>query len=164
MVQPALPTTTFEDRMTLRYGDTEIQLLHHGPAHTLGDALVYFPASKVLFAGDLAFFYAMPLCRGDMANWVRVCDIIRDMSVETIIPGHGPVGGKQELEDMREYLDFMVTKTRECFEGGLTQEEAAKAINIGDWAKWPEAERKEMNIATLYNTFEGERNSQPRQS
>jgi cyclase len=149
-VRSTPPTTTFSDHLTLRPGGRTIELHHYGPAHTLGDALVYFPASKVLFAGDLAFFYAMPLCRGDMENWVRVCDIIRDMDIETIVPGHGPLGTKRELEDMQEYLAFMVRETRAAFDEGLTREQAAQRIDIGDWAKWPEAERKEMNIATLY--------------
>lgn len=157
-VESTLPQTTFADSLTLRYGETEAQLLHHGPAHTLGDSLVYFPDSKVLFSGDLAFFYAMPLCRGNMPNWVRICDIIRDMDIETIIPGHGPVGGKRELQDMQEFMQFMVDQTRDAFANGLSEEDAAKAIDIGDWAKWPEAERKEMNIANLYATYRAESN------
>jgi glyoxylase-like metal-dependent hydrolase (beta-lactamase superfamily II) len=157
-VESTLPQTTFQDRLTLRYGETEAQLSHHGPAHTLGDSMVYFPDSKVLFSGDLAFFYAMPLCRGHMPNWVRICDIIRDMEIETIVPGHGPVGGKRELQDMQEFMQFMVDQTRDCFANGLSEEDAAKAIDIGDWAKWPEAERKEMNIASLYATYRAESN------
>jgi cyclase len=152
-VRSTLPTTTFSDHLTLRHGGREVQLHHYGPAHTLGDAMVYVPDAKVLFAGDLAFFYAMPLCRGDMENWVRVCDIIRGMDVETIVPGHGPLGTKRELQDMQEYLEFMVRETRRAFDEGLTPEQAAQRIDIGDWAKWPEAERKEMNIATLYGMW-----------
>lgn len=158
-VEPTLPVTTFADRLTLRYGDTEAQLIHHGPAHTLGDSLVYFPDSKVLFTGDLAFFYATPLSRGHMPNWVRICDIIRDMDVDLVVPGHGPTGGKQELQDMQEYLEFMVAQTRDAFENGLSEEEAAKAIDIGQWADWPESERKEMNITNLYATFAAEKES-----
>lgn len=158
-VESTLPVTTFADRLTLRYGDTEAQLIHHGPAHTLGDSLVYFPGSKVLFTGDLAFFYATPLSRGHMPNWVRICDIIRDMDVDLVVPGHGPTGGKQELQDMQEYLEFMVAQTRDAFENGLTEEEAAKAIDIGQWADWPESERKEMNITNLYATFAAEKES-----
>ena len=94
-----------------------------------------------------------------MPNWVRICDIIRDMDIETIIPGHGPVGGKRELQDMQEFMQFMVDQTRDAFANGLSEEEAAKAIDIGDWAKWPEAERKEMNIANLYATYRAESNA-----
>ncbi|MEE8336706.1 MAG: MBL fold metallo-hydrolase [Dehalococcoidia bacterium] len=156
-VDPPLPTDTFSGDRTLRYGDTEVQLLHWGPAHTTGDVMLYFPASKLLFAGDLAFFYATPLCRGDMANWVRIIDRLDDdLDVERVIPGHGPPGGLTELADQREYLDFMLTKTRAAFDDGLTEEQAAAAIDLGQWGTWPESERKEMNIATLYRTFANE--------
>jgi len=161
-VEQTLPVTTFADRLTLRYGETEAQLYHHGPAHTLGDSMVYFPESKVLFSGDLAFFYATPLCRGHMANWVRICDIIREMDIDLVVPGHGPMGGKQELQDMQEYLEFMVVQTRDAFENGLSEEDAAKAIDIGQWAQWPESERKEMNITDLYATFAAERDARSR--
>jgi cyclase len=158
-VTPTLPHTTYADRLTLRYGETsdiEVQLHHHGPAHTLGDSLVYFPDSKVLFSGDLCFFYATPLSRGHMPNWVRICEIIKDMDIDLIVPGHGPTGGKQELQDMQEYMEFMIEQTRDAFENGLSREDAAKAIDIGQWAQWPESERKEMNIANLYATFAAE--------
>ena len=106
--------------------------------------------------GDLAFFYAMPLCRGNMPNWVKICEIIDDMDVDLIIPGHGPTGGKRELQDMQEFMQFMVKEVQECFKNGMSEEEADKAIDIGDWAKWPEAERKTMNISNLYSTFQSQ--------
>ena len=155
-VDIVLPTTTYSEKMSLMYGSTEVELLHYGPAHTLGDSLVYFPESKILFTGDLAFFYAMPLCRGNMPNWVKICEIIDGMDVDLIIPGHGPTGGKRELQDMQEFMQFMVKEVKECFENGMSEEEAGKAIDIGDWAKWPEAERKTMNISNLYSTFQSQ--------
>jgi glyoxylase-like metal-dependent hydrolase (beta-lactamase superfamily II) len=92
-----LPTLTYEDTLTLRYGETEVQLLYYGPAHTFGDTLVYFPQSKVLFAGDIGFFYSMPLVVGKVGGWLEVIDRVKDLDVELIVPGHGPVGGKREL-------------------------------------------------------------------
>lgn len=153
--EPLLPTRTFEDELTLDAGATELRLMHWGPAHTTGDAMVYLPEAKVLFAGDLAFFYATPLCRADMANWVRILERINaDLEVDLIVPGHGPIGGRAELDAQREYLDLMVTRTRACFDGGLTEAQANEAIDLGPWARWPEAERKELNISQLYRTFE----------
>ncbi|MDP6605602.1 MAG: MBL fold metallo-hydrolase, partial [Dehalococcoidia bacterium] len=151
-----LPTVTFPGDLTLHYGNTEVQLLYGGPAHTTGDVMVYFPASKLLFAGDLAFYYATPLCRGDMANWIRIIDRLDDIEIELVVPGHGPPGDLTAMADQREYLDFMLTKTRAAFDDGMTQEQAAAAIDLGQWGTWPESERKEMNIATLYSTFAAE--------
>jgi len=90
-----------------------------------------------------------------MANWVHIIDRIEhDLDVEQIIPGHGPPGGSLELSDQREYLDFLFSRTRACFEDGLSEEEAVATIDLGQWGTWPESERKAMNIAQLYQTFE----------
>jgi cyclase len=149
-VVPTYPQTTFADHLTLRYGDTEARLMHFGPAHTLGDAMVYFPESRILFSGDLAFFYATPLCRGDLENWIDVVDLMLEMEVDTIIPGHGPIGTKLELSDQREYMGLIVSRTREMFDAGVNLEDAQAQIDVGEFAQWPESERNPMNVATLY--------------
>ncbi|HWO73504.1 MAG TPA: MBL fold metallo-hydrolase [Dehalococcoidia bacterium] len=151
-----LPTLTYDDRLTLHYGQTEVELLYYGPAHTFGDTLVYFPQSKVLFAGDVAFFYAMPLVTGKVGGWLKVIDRIRELDVETIVPGHGPVGGRQELEDEREYFEFLMDQSRRCFERGLAPEEAAKEIDLGPYREWPEAERFAANVIVAYRELRGE--------
>jgi cyclase len=151
-----LPNVTYEDSLTLHYGETEVQLLYYGPAHTFGDTLVYFPQSKVLFAGDVAFFYAMPLVAGKVGGWLTVIDRVKDLDIELIVPGHGPVGGKQELEDEREYFEFVMNQSRKCFERGMTVEEAAKEIDLAPYDKWPEAERFVANVAVAYRELRGE--------
>lgn len=156
-IVPTFPTRELEGELTLRHGVHELRLLHWGPAHTRSDVMVYAPASRTLFAGDLAFFYATPIARASVANWLRIIDRIdHDLAVDRIIPGHGPPGGRLELADQREYLDFLLTRARDCFEAGLSEEQAAEAIDLGAWARWPETERKEMNIVTLYRAFRAE--------
>ena len=94
-LQPLLPARTFERDLELDLGGGSARLLHWGPAHTTGDAFLYLPESRVLFAGDVAFFYATPLCRGDMANWIRIVDRIEaELEVDVIVPGHGTPGGR----------------------------------------------------------------------
>lgn len=60
------------------------------------------------------------------------------------------------VEVGNKYLESLVEQTRDAFENGLSKEDAAKAIDIGEWAQWPESERKEMNITNLYATFAAE--------
>jgi glyoxylase-like metal-dependent hydrolase (beta-lactamase superfamily II) len=152
-----LPTLTFEDQLTLRYGGTEVQLLYYGPAHTFGDTLVYFPESKVLFAGDVAFFYSMPLAAaGKIGSWLKVIDRVKEMDVELIIPGHGPIGGKQELEDEREYFEFVMEQTRGCFERGMSPEQAVREIDLGPYKDWLDAERIIANVGVAYRELRGE--------
>jgi cyclase len=152
-----LPSVTYDGELTLRYGETEVQLLYLGPAHTFGDTLVYFPQSKVLFAGDIAFFYSMPLAgSGKIGGWLKAIDRIKDMDIDLIVPGHGPVGGKAELEDEREYFEFVMEQSRRCFERGMTTEEAVKEIDLGPYAEWLDAERIVANVGVAYRELRGE--------
>jgi cyclase len=152
-----LPTLTYEDSLTLRYGDTEVQLLYYGPAHTFGDTLVYLPQSQVLFAGDVAFFYSMPLAAGGkIGSWLKVIDRIKEMDIDLIVPGHGPIGGKAELDDEREYFEFVMEQTRGCFERGMSPEQAVREIDLGPYKDWLDAERIIANVAVAYRELRGE--------
>ncbi len=152
-----LPALTYNDSLSLMYGDTEVQLFYYGPAHTFGDTLVYFPQSKVLFAGDVGFFYSMPLAAsGKIGSWLKVIDRVKDMDVDLIVPGHGPTGGKRELEDEREYFEFVMDQARTCFEGGLTPEQAVERIDLGPYAEWLDSERMIANVAVAYRELRGE--------
>src|SRR6266700_962265 len=46
-----LPDKTFEGKLTLQVGDRTVELLEVGPAHTLGDTLVYIPADRIIVPG-----------------------------------------------------------------------------------------------------------------
>src|SRR5689334_11831123 len=117
-----VPTVTFHDRMSVYYGDTQVDLVWPGRAHTSGDAMVLLPKEKVLFMGDIAFFGVTPLNgAGFVEDWIKVCDrYLADESIETIVPGHGPVGGKAELRQMRGYLDLLWREGRKKFDAGVS--------------------------------------------
>jgi glyoxylase-like metal-dependent hydrolase (beta-lactamase superfamily II) len=101
----SLPVLTFTDRMSVHLGGETVELIRVAPSHTEGSVLVYLPARKILFAGDTLFTDVHPyLGEGDLAGWIRNLDYILTLDVTTIIPGHGPVSGKKDVEAMKEYL------------------------------------------------------------
>ncbi len=59
-IRMTLPDVTFNDRMDLRLGDREINLIYLGRAHTDGDILLHLPQDGVLYAGDIAFHRVLP--------------------------------------------------------------------------------------------------------
>jgi cyclase len=154
-----LPDLTFEGEMTFHLGDRTARLLHFGTAHTLGDALVYLPQSRLLFAGDVAFHYVTPLAfEGHISHWIEVADRVLAMDVDTIVPGHGPIGGKADLRRMRDYLALVRSEARKAFDAGVAAEEAASALGglLGEFADWGEPERVVLNVGRLYQEFRGE--------
>ena len=110
----ALPSLTFTDAMEIDLGDRKIELLHAGPSHTSGSLIVYLPGSKTLFAGDVLFVNYHPNMRdGDIPGWVKTLDTIASMDIAAIIPGHGPVSMKKDVQDLKEYLLAFDKKAKE---------------------------------------------------
>ncbi len=100
-----VPSLTFERQMNIDLGDERVELIHAGPSHTSGSAVVYLPSKKLLFAGDILFTDFHPYQGdGDMAGWTKTLDDLLAMDVEKIVPGHGPLSNKQDLREMKAYL------------------------------------------------------------
>ncbi len=153
-----LPTVTFSDRMVLHDGEREIQLWHPGmPAHTSGDATVFLPKERVLFAGDLAFHYVTPLAfQGHVGNWIEAADRLLAFDAEVIVPGHGPIGTKADVASMRDYLALVRREAKTRFDAGMPAEAAARDIKLGVYASWREAERLLPNVMRCYQEFRDE--------
>jgi glyoxylase-like metal-dependent hydrolase (beta-lactamase superfamily II) len=110
----AYPALTFSDRMEIDLGNQKVELVFHGASHTNDSIMVCLPDKNTVFAGDILFTNYHPfMADGDIEGWVKVLDHIASMGNVTIIPGHGPVSGKQDIEDMRNYLITFDKKAKE---------------------------------------------------
>lgn len=148
------PTETFKDRLTLTVGDKRVELIEVGPAHSLGDALVYVPEDKVLFTGDILFSAGTPIAwYGPVVRWINVCNMVLDMDVEVIVAGHGPISTKEDVRKMRDYLMDITEKARPLYEQGVDFLGAAYKIDLGEYRDWNDAERVIVTIQTLYDDF-----------
>ncbi len=148
------PTETFSGESVRQVGGKEVHLLEVGPAHTRGDVLVHVPGDRTVFTGDIVFANGHPVVwEGPIRNWVRACDAILAMEVETVVPGHGPLSGPVEVNALRGYLLYIEAEARRCYQAGLPRGEAARAIALDDYAAWGDAERIAVNVATLYREF-----------
>jgi glyoxylase-like metal-dependent hydrolase (beta-lactamase superfamily II) len=91
-VPPGLtwPTITFSGKMTLWLGKLEVQLLQLGRGHTKGDTVVWLPAERILFSGDLVEFDATPYA-GDayFSDWPATLDAVAALKPAQLVPGRG---------------------------------------------------------------------------
>ncbi|MBK7059874.1 MAG: MBL fold metallo-hydrolase [Rubrivivax sp.] len=91
-VPPGLtwPTLTFRGKMTLWLGQLEVQILQLGRGHTKGDTVVWLPAERILFSGDLVEFDATPYA-GDayFSDWPTTLDNLAALKPAQLVPGRG---------------------------------------------------------------------------
>lgn len=153
------PTRTFDGQLDLRVGDKPVHLIEVGPAHTRGDVLVHSPQDRVVFTGDILFIESTPIIwQGPVENWIRACTLIEDMDVDLIVPGHGPITDKHGVAQVRRYLQFVRDEARARYDAGLSAMEAARDIELAEYAAWSDAERIAVNVDCLYREFAGAEN------
>lgn len=97
--------------------------------------VVVVDAAGICFAGAMASFGVTPRCyQGDPGRWADELDRILDLA-PVIVPGHGPIGGEEEVRDLQGYL-------RACVAAGGDP----RAIPAGPWDAWSQREHDEVNV------------------
>lgn len=154
------PTETFTDRKDIQMGDTRIEVLHLGPAHSPGDTQVWLPGSKVLIAGDIAFSERMPpIFEGTCTLcWIETFETgLEPLGAEIIVPGHG---APTDLATVRhatvDYLKDLRARIAEHLENGgdLSQ---AYYVDQSQWA-WMDTfeELATKNAGVVFSEMEFE--------
>jgi glyoxylase-like metal-dependent hydrolase (beta-lactamase superfamily II) len=93
------------------------------------------PGAAVVFAGAMCSFGVTPLCfQGDPTRWADELDRVLDLA-PVIVPGHGAIGGEEEVRDLQAYL-------RACAAAGGD----VAAIGAGPWDAWSDRHHDIVNV------------------
>ncbi len=156
-IETTLPTVTFSGRHDLAVGGRLVELHEVGPAHTAGDTIVHVPSAHTVFTGDILFSHGTPIVwAGPLSNWIGACDRITALAPTVVVPGHGPVSTLADVRDCREYLSMVDREARVRHDAGMTSEEAARDIALGDFREWGEWGRIAVNVDTAYRSFDAD--------
>ena len=126
----ALPVVTYADGLKLHLNGEEVRVIHMPAGHTDGDSIVHWTKSNVIHMGDL-FFLRMSFpfvdassggnVRGVIAAADKVLAIADDQT--KIIPGHGAVASKADLQQYRNMVSEIVAKIETGIKAGKTLEQ-----------------------------------------
>jgi glyoxylase-like metal-dependent hydrolase (beta-lactamase superfamily II) len=132
--QPGLPTMTFNDRGFVHLGGKTVELYYFGRAHTSGDIFAYFPAQRLLVAGD-AFTFGAPTPQlidypggGSAKEWPQTLDRALMLDFDRVVPGHGDVTTKAELRKFRDSADAMQKRVHDMLVQKRTPEEISAVL------------------------------------
>jgi hypothetical protein len=93
------------------------------------------PGAQILFAGAMCSFGAAPLCwQGDPGRWADELDRLVELA-PIVVPGHGPIGGDEEVHDLQAYLRACVAAAGD-----------PAAIGPGPWDGWADREHDAVNV------------------
>jgi len=165
------PTEIVSGERTIRMGDTEIQILNLGRAHTGGDLMVYLPQSRVLFMSEIYLRGVFPAMRSAYpSEWVETIEKAQAMDVSIYVPGHGfidePATMSRDLEASRKAIAAVIAEAKRLHAVGLscsppvrgqsTPCEAAERAEWGPYAEWALANSQARTaILKVYQELEG---------
>jgi cyclase len=154
----APPFLTYTDAVTVWVDDLACEVRHvGGAAHTTNDSLVWLPERSVLFCGDLVFNLGTPfVLMGSVAGAIDVLEhVVRPLGAHTLVPGHGPVGGPELIDEVVEYLRFVMGTAEAGIAAGLSPLETARETDLGQFAELLDSERIVGNLYRAYAELSG---------
>ena len=134
--QSGQPVLTFTGQTAIHLGGKDVELYQFGRAHTNGDVFVYFPAHRVLAAGDaFTFGAATPQLvdyqgGGSAKEWTGTLDRALQLDFDTVIPGHGDVTTKDEMRTFRDSTLAMRNRVHENFRNRGRQTRSQRCWNL----------------------------------
>jgi cyclase len=121
-----LPTVTFSENATFHYNNDAIKVTHTPAAHTDGDAFAHFTNANIIAAGDIVFNGIYPFIDtehgGSIKGTIKAVEtILAAADNDTIIiPGHGQIMSKADLENYHHMLSTIAGK----IENAIAQEQS----------------------------------------
>ena len=142
------PTETVADKRTITLGDTDIEILNLGRAHTGGDLSVYVPGAKVLFMSEIYDHRLFPsMARAFPTEWLETIAKNQAIPATWVFGGHGfvddPATMKAELEAFRVEIAAVIAEAKRLHDAHLPCNSAqdcpaAAQANWDPYANWSE--------------------------
>lgn len=168
-----VPNVTYKDRLTVGTGEDRVELYSFGQAHTGGDTFVYFPASHVLFMGDVMAWNMAPFLPSGGASLLPGVEeklISAVKGVKFVVEGHGYVDTWKDLVRITHFNRDLVSFAKAAYDRGDPPSAAVAELKKNpDYAPLLDTRIKDglpygntplaranMNVNVAYAEFAGE--------
>jgi cyclase len=129
-----LPTQVVsKNKETLKIDGVRLEVFHWAPAHTSGDLVVYLPAEKIVFTGDIiAMQMPDPLIHleknGSSEGWITTARGIVALNADQFVPGHGDVQTKDVIQKRLADAEAKRAKIKDLVAQGKSLDEIKAAV------------------------------------
>jgi glyoxylase-like metal-dependent hydrolase (beta-lactamase superfamily II) len=161
-VKLGTPDVVYDGSCDLDLGGRVVHLRPTGQGHTKGDQVVTVPDAGLMFTGDLvetgqfSIFPWFPPYDTDVSGvrWISVMKRLIDENPRVVVPGHGDIGGRQLLTDVRGYLEELRDETWRRRDSAIDEPKIAeevRALMIERHPDWAGQEWIEPGVGCLYS-------------
>jgi len=138
------PTRAVDARTTMQFGEVKGELLLSNGGHTAGDVVLWLPAERVLFAGDVVYSDSAPgTFDGNIPSWIAFLKELEKLKPKVVVPGHGRVADGAVITRQREFFEQIWAIVQAGHEKGKLDHEIL-----------PEVRQKLAKYKKLYVNFD----------
>jgi len=124
---------------SLKINGVRVEFHHWANAHTSGDLITYLPDLKIVFVGDIVstnqvYTGIHPLKGGSSAGWIETVKGILALDADTIVPGHGDLQTKADLQKRLESVQERRTKIQQLAVQGKSLDEVWQTLGVTEKA------------------------------
>ena len=138
----ALPVITQDHGLSVHFNGEEIRMIPLGPGHTDGDSVIHFTKSAVVHMGDQFFNGRFPFIDlgsgGSVEGYVKNVENVLSKLPDDIkiIPGHGALATKKDLQSFHEMLVETTGIIRKAISEGKSLEQVKAAGLPEKYKEW----------------------------
>ena len=124
-----LQDMTFTGVLSIYQNKREIRVIELGPGHSESDVVIHLPRERIVFCGDLFMNGLPPMPAEGLATaTIASMKLLEELGAETYVAGHGNTGTRMDVTKQRILLESLTGHSRQCFERGLSYDEAMKTL------------------------------------
>ncbi|MGD1120274.1 MAG: MBL fold metallo-hydrolase, partial [Dehalococcoidales bacterium] len=126
-----LPDITFSEKMTLYLGKHTFHLFHV-PGHTPSETAVFVPEERVVFTSDNVIMGMPIMINAVPEEWLKSLKKLQTLDVDKVIPGHGPVCDKAQLQVMYDNVKYCADEVKAAIAMGWSLKEIQEKLTMFD--------------------------------
>lgn len=145
------PTLTFDSQLSLYGNKRSAELITFQGAHTGSDTVLYLPQDRLLFMSDLLFVETHPcLPEGNPELLMDVLNELIHFDADVYIPGHGPIGGKEDVQLLKAYIGDCFDFVNELITSGADPEKIIATRVPQKYEDWDCPQFYQGNLKSIY--------------
>ena len=124
---PYLPQVCFKENLILHFPPLTFEIYRKG-GHSPACSSVFVPEEGVLFSGDVVINGPSAGMRdANLGEWIRALEWVESLPIDTIVPGHGEICGKEVAVELKGRLSDILGGMEEIVNAGI--EKAAAVVH-----------------------------------
>jgi glyoxylase-like metal-dependent hydrolase (beta-lactamase superfamily II) len=139
-----IPDETFDDRRTIRLGNTALELIYMGLNHSDSTIVMSLPQNKIIFTVDTVPVGAFPgrgMIDSYPLEWEQFLTRLNTMDWERLIPGHvapgGRLGTKKDAQDLLALMRHASSQVQVAAREGKCWDAVEQEMKLPQYESWP---------------------------